>query len=174
MFTTPTARQGRPRGRPSRRLLAVVIALVVVCAVGASAYWTGVGTGGAMAVVPDLQGITLSPGTAVAHLFPGDDASVAIVAHNDNPFFVHISSLQLDTSEGDPFSVDAGHAGCDTSAISFVGPQDNGGAGWDVPPRVAAVAGTATINMDDAMLMSIDAANACQGATFTVRLVAPS
>jgi hypothetical protein len=161
--------------RPTRlarhgRVLLLAAAAVAVCSAAAGAYWTGSGSGSATTVLPDPHSLSLAPGIPTAQLYPGDDASVAIVASNPNSYFLHIGSMRLDTA-GQPFAVDAAHSGCDVSVLSFV-TDDNGGLGWDIPPKVGAVDGTLTIDMAAAMRMTSAAANACQGATFTVRLVA--
>lgn len=161
--------------RTGALLIAIAIAagLAAGLAAGVIAYWSGSGSGSATTVLADAQSLTFAPGTPTAQLYPGDDASVSIVATNPNPYFVGIGSLVLDTDDGEPFVADATHSGCDVSVLSFIA-QDNGGAGWQVPPRVGATDGTLTIDMSSAMAMSIEAADACQGATFTVHLEATS
>ncbi|HEX3172803.1 MAG TPA: hypothetical protein VHQ43_01120 [Solirubrobacterales bacterium] len=149
--------------------LAIAIAIAAGLAAGAIAYWSGNGSGTATTVLTDAQALSFEPGAPTAQLYPGNDASVVIVATNPNAFFVHIGSLSLDTDDGEPFAVDAPHASCDISVLSFVS-QDNGGAGWNVPPRAGATDGTLAIDMASAMTMSTAAASACQGATFTVHL----
>ena len=151
--------------------LLVAIAILAGAAAGALAYWAGGGSGTATTVLADTRSLSFEPGTPTAQLYPGDDASVAIVAHNPNPYFVEIGSMVLATEGGEPFAADGGHGGCDVSVLSFI-PQDNAGTGWRVPPRVGADDGTLTIDMPAAMAMGPEAANACQGATFTVRLQA--
>ncbi len=158
------------RLRPKRtRTLLIAIAIAAGLAAGAIAYWSNPGSGSATTVLTDAQSLSLEPGTPTAHLSPGDVASVAIVASNPNPYFVHLGSLTLDADEGEPFIADAAHGGCNVSALSFVA-QNNGGGGWQVPPRVGATNGTLIIDMPSAIAMSTDAADACQGATFTVHL----
>lgn len=156
-----------------RRTGAVLVAIAIAAglAAGAIAFWSASGSGGATTVLTDTQSLTFEPGIPTAQLYPGDDASVAIVATNPNPYFVGIGSLVLDTDDGEPFVADAAHSGCDVSVLSFI-TQENGGAGWQVPPRVGTTDGTLTIDMSSAMAMSAEAADACQGATFTVHLEA--
>lgn len=149
----------------------VPIAIAAGLAAGAIAFWSASGSGSATTVLPDAQSLAFEPGIPTAQLYPGDDASVAIVATNPNPYFVDIGSLVLDTDDGEPFIADAAHSGCDVSVLSFI-TQENGGAGWQVPPRVGTTDGTLTIDMSSAMAMSAEAADACQGATFTVHLEA--
>jgi hypothetical protein len=147
----------------------VAIAVLAGAATGAFAYWGGPGHGTATTVLANTRPLSFAPGNPTAELFPGNDASVAIVVSNTNPYFVQIGSLVLDSHGGTPFTADAGHSGCDVSALSFL-PQDNEGAGWRIPPGAGATPGTLAIDLPDAMRMSATAADACQGATFTVAL----
>ena len=63
--------------------------------------------------------------------------------------------------------MDGGHAGCGVAALSFT-TQTNGGAGWTVPGSGR----PSSITLTNALSMATGAANACQGATFTVYLQA--
>jgi hypothetical protein len=155
--------------RKPTRAIVLALALVFPFAAVAAAYWTASGGGIARTVLPNPLPLSFGPGTPTAELSPGDDANVAIVADNPNSFFLRISSLSL--ASGTPFAVDAAHSACDVSVLSFT-TQSNAGAGWSVPPKVAATHGTLTINMPGSLQMSAAAANACQGATFTVRVTA--
>lgn len=153
-------------------LLVATGAIAVGIAAGAHAYWSGDGDGAAATVLGSPQQLTLSPGVAQAQLSPGQDSGVAVIATNANPYFVEVGSLILDTAAGnDGFDVDGDHSGCDTSTLTLA-PQSNGGAGWRVPPRVATVDGALTIALDSALSMGESAASACQGASFTVHLIA--
>jgi hypothetical protein len=93
---------------------------------------------------------------------------------NSNTTALIMGSLALDSTQGaSGFAVDAAHAACATSTLSF-SPQTNAGAGWNVPAMVGTTNGTLAITLPDALHMSVDAANACQGAQFTVYMVAGS
>jgi hypothetical protein len=162
----------------SRRVLgaiAIVIAIIVVGVGGAGvayAYWSAGGTGSATGVSGSTVPLTLSSGTPSAGLLPGGSSDVVRTITNSNTANVKVSSLSLDTTQGTGgFSVDAAHTGCALTALS-IGTQTNGGAGWTVPAKVGAVNGTLTVTLSSALAMSVSAANACQGATFTVYLVA--
>jgi hypothetical protein len=148
--------------------LLIAIAILAGTAAGAFAYWGAPGSGTATTVLANTQPLSLAPGTPVAELYPGGNASVATVVSNPNPFFVQIGSIVLDTT-GVPFLVDGAHSSCDVSVLSFVA-QNNEGAGWRIPPRAGTTNGTLAIDMAEAMKMSAAAASACQGATFTVQL----
>lgn len=158
-----------------RRNRAVVLlvagAIVVGTAAAALAYWQGSGSGSATTVLPNVQALSLQPGNPTAELYPGSAAGVAIVVSNSNSSFVQIGSIDLDPTEPEPFAVDPGHSGCDVSVLGFVA-QNNGGAGWRIPPRAGSTDGRLAIDMPAAMTMSLAAASACQGASFTVQLKA--
>lgn len=138
----------------------------------AYAYWAGFGGGSAPAATGTTVAVTLSPAAPVDALYPGGQAGVALTVSNPNTSPVHIGSLALDTSQGSAgFAVDAGHSGCATSTLSFT-TQTNGGAGWTVAARVGAVNGSLSITLTNALARTLAAANACQGASTTVYLVA--
>jgi hypothetical protein len=161
----------------NRRILAIVamvIAIVVVTIGGAGvayAYWTAGGAGTGFGAAGTTVPITLSAGTPTASLLPGGQTGVVLTMTNANAATVKISSLALDTTQGaSGFAVDAGHSGCTLSTLSFV-TQTNGGVGWSVPGKVGATNGTLTTTLTNALAMSLSAADACQGATFTVYLL---
>ncbi len=162
----------RPR-IPSRTLLVTLLAAAAVAIGGAAgAYWGGAGSGSGSGTTVTATAVTLSPGTPAASLYPGEQTSVELTVSNPNPSVVRIGSLALDTGEGvDGFAADAEHAGCDVSALGFT-TQTNGGAGWDVPARQGGTDGILAVTLSDALTMGVDAADACQGASFTVYLAA--
>jgi hypothetical protein len=156
--------------------LAILLALAALAtlAAGAFAYWSSAPTTTtATTVLPDPQPITFSVGVPTAELSPGHTAGVSIVAHNPNAYFVHISAMSLDTDHPGipPFIVDAAHSLCDVGALSF-STQTNGGGGWNLPAKVDEQDGLLSLDLSSSITMSAGAANACQGASFTVRLVA--
>jgi len=82
-----------------------------------------------------------------------------------NPGAVKVGSLSLDSTQGNAgFAVDGAHAACGVAALSFT-TQTNGGAGWTIP-----ASGSSVLSLANALSMSTNAANACQGANFTVYL----
>jgi hypothetical protein len=152
----------------SRALLLVALVLTVVTigsVTTASAYWTQSGGGSGAAQTSQGQSLTLTPATPTAQLYPGGQAAVALTISNPSPADASVGSLALDTTQGaGGFAVDAGHAACALSALSFA-TQTNGGSGWTVPGG-----GTVPVTLAGALSMTSAAANACQGATFTVYL----
>jgi hypothetical protein len=155
--------------------LAVTSLLVVLALAGAgsaSAFWRGSGTGTGSGTTGTTLPVTLGPGSPTATLYPGGVTNVVLTVTNPNRHAVRIDSLALDTGQGTGgFGVDAGHAGCAVLTLSFIS-QTNGGAGWSVPGRVGAVDGTHSITLAGALAMGMGAANACQGASYTVYLAA--
>jgi len=161
----------RRPGRKQAGAFLVAIAIAVAVAAVAFAYWRGSGNGEATTVLPDVQSITLQPGMQTAQLYPGGESSVSVVLSNPNSTFVKVGSIVLDPGAAQPFAVDSSHSGCGLSALSFVA-QDNDGVGWWIPPRAGSTDGSLAIDMPAAMKMSVAAANACQGASFTLQLKA--
>ena len=97
---------------------------------------------------------------------------VTLTVSNPNTTVLVMGSLALDTTQGaSGFAVDVAHAACTTASLTFTS-QTNAGAGWNVPAMTGTTDGSLAISLPDALHMSVDAANACQGAQFTVYLVA--
>lgn len=159
-----------------RRRVVVLVSALALLAIPtggvAYAFWSGTGAGssnlGSSTTVP----VSLGAGSPSASLYPGGQANVVLTATNTNDAVIHVSSLTLNTGQGTGgFSVDAGHSGCSVAVLSYT-TQTNGGTGWDIPARVGAVNGTLAVTLTNSLAMSAAAADACQGATFTVYLVA--
>jgi hypothetical protein len=136
-----------------------------VAAGAAVAYWAVTGTGSAGATTASTSAVALSSGTAAAQLVPGGTSDVVLTVTNPNAGQVHVGSLALDSGQGTGgFGVDAGHAGCALSTLGFT-TQTNSGAGWTVPGNASLA-----LTLPNALSMGAGAANACQGAVFTVYL----
>jgi hypothetical protein len=90
---------------------------------------------------------------------------VVLTITNPNSSSVRVGSLALATGQGSGgFAVDGAHSACVLSTLSFV-TQTNAGAGWTV-----AANGNLSVTLTNALSMTAAAANACQGASFTVYL----
>ena len=153
-----------------KRLVRVAVTAVVGLSIaGAAAYaaWTVNGSGSGSASAATAQGLTLTTGSASGVLYPGATADVATSVSNSNPFPVHVTSLALDTAQGqNGFAVDAGHSGCNLGSLSFT-TATNGGNGWDI-----AANGSLGVDASGSISMGSGANDSCQGATFTVYLTA--
>lgn len=163
------------RGRSARRTAAVLASLVgSALAVGgvANAYWGGNGGGAGASGSGTALDVTLTPATAADGLYPGGTADVALRISNPNPAQVRIGGLGLDTTEGDGgFAVDDDHTACTPLSVLTLTDRTDG---WVVPARIGVVDGELAVTVADALTMSTAAANACQGATFTVYLTVHS
>lgn len=153
----------RTRARSFRFRLSVVVLLLGVPAAAGWAHLSSNGTGSGSAQTRTTAALTVSAATPSSPVRPGGQAAVALTVTNPNAVEVRLESLVLDTSRGsNGFAVDAGHSSCGLGSLSFA-PQSNGGAGWTI-----AANGSSTVDLANALSMAVDAANACQGATFTV------
>lgn len=153
-------------------LLPVLAAASIVLGGAANAYWSASGGGAGSGGTGTTVAVTLTPGAPVADLHPGRSSDVALTVSNPNRALVHLGSLALDTGGGTGgFSVDPAHAACSVAALSFT-TQTNGGSGWTVPARVGTTDGTLAVVLTNALSMSLDAANACQGVSATIYLTA--
>ena len=151
-----------------RRLIAGAAGIVaLVVATAATAFWTLGGAGAGTVSAETVASVTLTPGTAMTDLYPGTSGDVAVSLANGNTYQAFVGSLVLDTGRGtNGVSVDSGHSGCDVAAVSYTA-QSNGGAGWFVPPG-----STLDLGLANAVSLGTAAASECQGATFTVFLLA--
>jgi hypothetical protein len=153
-------------------LVVAVVALAIPVGGIASAYWTSGAIGAGAGNTGTLSALSLTPGSPASTLYPGTQTNVVLTASNPNAETAHIASLALDPSQGTGgFAVDGGHSGCSVATLSYI-TQTNAGAGWTVPARVGVINGTLAITLSNALSMGAAAANACQGATFTVYLAA--
>jgi hypothetical protein len=151
-----------------RRTITFVLATVAALALAATAvaYITtsGSGSGSASASVT-TSAVVLSPGTPSAQIYPGGSSDVAVKLTNSNASPANVKSLVLDSTKGtNGFDVDSSHPGCATSVLSYTS-QDNAGSGFTVAANAPL-----DVDLSGALSMSASAADACQGAQFTVYL----
>jgi hypothetical protein len=157
--------------RSSRGVVIGVVASILLGS-AAAAFWTAALSGSTTATATTSQAVTVSPGVPTTQVFPSGTAAVAVTLSNPNAFPVRVRGLALDTGRGTGgFSVDAGHAACGVASLSY-STQNNSGNGWTVPPQVGGVDGTLSAELTGALSMAANAANSCQGASFTVYLSA--
>lgn len=150
-------------GSKKQRIVLVAALTVAAAAIGvAIAAWTTGGSGSGQAQAGSATPMTISGGTPSSSLYPTASADVAATIANTNPYKVHVSSISLGA-----VSVDGSHSGCNTGSVTVTSPQDNNGAGWDVP-----ASGNLPVDLTGAISMSNAANDLCQGATFTVALTA--
>jgi hypothetical protein len=141
-----------------------VVAAALLGSTAAVAYWSAEGGGTGRGIAADaMTPVTISAAVAVASLVPtgAPSGDVAATIANPNPFGVRVRLLALDTSRGSA-GLSSNAAGCELAFTT----QDNGGAGWTIPPEAST-----DVLLADSMTMGVGAANSCQGRTFTVYLV---
>ena len=143
--------------RRTKLLVALAVALVV--AAGAGAWWTngssGTGSGPTGSPLP----LTITAVTPSANLlYPGGSGDVKLAISNPNAYSVRVNSLV-----GTGIDADGAHSGCDTSALTFT---TQGNLGWNVPANTT----VPNLTLTNAISMALGAANACQGAVFTIHL----
>jgi hypothetical protein len=158
------------RRRRVRALAGVAATLLV--AGSAFGFWTGIGSGSGSGGAAGSLAVSLSAGATDGRLYPGGSTDVALKIENPNPYSIRVGSLSLDVGQGSGgFEVDGAHGGCAVSALSFT-TQTNSGAGWLVAPRVGSTDGSLNVDLPNALAMDVGASTACQGASFSVHLVA--
>lgn len=140
-------------------LAAVVTVLVSGLVVGAFAYFTSASGGSghiAVGVIQPVNAAAFTGGDAPSSaLLPGRTADVIVRIDNPNSYTVTLVSV---TRNG-AITADAGHPGCTGSPVTFA---DQAGLAIAVPP------GSSLVHLPGAASMSLDAASACQGATFAI------
>ena len=158
------------RRRLSLITLPVIAASALILASPADARWSpgagSTGTGKAL-VASSIVVVTISQLAPASSLYPTGTPSgdVALMLTNPTAPAFKLSRLMLDTTRGTlGFAVDAAHAACTVSDLSFT-TQTNGGNGWTVPAN-----GTLNVHLANATTLATSAPSACQGATFTVYL----
>ena len=152
-----------------KTLLAVLAAAATALTLssGAIAYYSSAGHGSGSASVASPDPLSIAAGAPTTNLlYPGGSGEVDATVSNPNPFPLRINSLVLGSGG---IGVDSAHSGCDTSALHFTS-QSNGGAGWDVPAHVGTTDGSLDLQLTGSISMDTSAANACQGAIFTISL----
>jgi predicted phage tail protein len=138
---------------------ALAAALVGMGAGAAYAYFTSSGSGTGAATAGTLQTVTISAtaGSPTTPLLPGGTGDVVLQVSNPNAFAVTLVSV---TGSG-TITVDGAHSGCNASAVTFT---DQTSLSVSIP----ASSTNYQVDLPAAASMSAGAANACQGATFSI------
>ena len=155
-----------------RRLMAAAGTATVVAALGfgsgaSYAYFDSHGSGTGVVTTGSLSGVTVVDDGASTDglLLPGAGADVVVAVHDADAFAVTVTDVEQ--SPGSTITADAAHAdaGCSGSAtgVSFA---DAGGTGG--LPATVGPGATVDVHLSGAARMSDAAADACQGARFTI------
>ena len=157
----------RAATRTDRILVAVTVLTLLVAGV-AFAYWRPAGSGSATASTRHHHACHAEPGHADGPALPrrpglrGPDRHQPQRGHR--PGRLARARHRARAPAASPST--AAHSGCVLATLSFT-TQTNGGAGWTVAGGQALA-----VTLANALSMTTCAANACQGATFTVYLEA--
>ncbi|MBW6433249.1 hypothetical protein KZ829_05760 [Actinoplanes hulinensis] len=152
-------------GLRTRSVLAVVATTALVAAGGAAWAWSlgGSGTGSASAATVVELKLSARPDPK-APLRPGVVTDLSVTVRNDNLFPIRVTAIRPGSG---PTQVDQAHrdAGCLRSGVSLT--RQGFGVSWRVPAGASR-----GFVISEAIQMTNDSDNACQGATFTVPLSA--
>ena len=139
-------------------LLAATMALVLAGVGIAVAAWLVSGTGSGSAKAGSLTSINVNSATATADLYPGGTGKLFLNVTNPNNIPLKIVSV---TAIPDPsFTITSNQPGCGAADLTFTNQSGL---------NIALAAGaTVAFDLPGAVSMPASAANACQGATFTI------
>jgi hypothetical protein len=156
----------RSSSRVTRHVVAAGVAVALV-ATGSAAWaiWSIRGSGNGplnTASIVELS-LTARPDSDLP-LYPGLTTAVRVTVRNDNAFPIRVTAVEVGAG---PTIVDPSHrdAGCTNASVSLVG------QGFSVRWRVPANS-SRTFVISNAIRMASNSPNACQGASFTIPLVA--
>jgi hypothetical protein len=138
--------------------LLAVLAVAVMAAVGAYAYWTTTGEGTGSAANASSNGtVTLHASWAADALYPGGAQDVSFTADNAGDTNLYVGTIHLDsveTSDPDCLPADFSMADVDSSSEVFAGADHQG------------IAGTGSLVFANSDVSQ----DACKGATITLHL----
>jgi hypothetical protein len=129
----------------------------------AFAAWTSTGNGSGTATAGAAGGLTVHVAPATG-LKPTETVTLDITVDNSNSYAVNLDSLTYSASASSVSGGIGGDPACALTDLSAV--QSLSGITDRIPGGGTSAAHTVHVTMDDA------AANACQGATFTLNYVA--
>ena len=124
------------------------------------ATWTASGSGSSAAQADTALPLTVTSATT-DKLFPGGGANVVLHVTNPNAYPVKFSSI---TKEATTITDAAGCTVANSKVTFDVPPGPASPEDWTIP---AGPGGTKDVVLTNAAQMGADAADACQGATFT-------
>lgn len=150
--------EDRARSRRFRRKAAAGGAALAIGFVSTVvlAEWLANGTGEGFARATEAQALTTEDVDPAGTLYPGGTGDLVVTIGNSNPFAVSVTSV---TGDG-PITSDVPTCDAAGHGVAFV---DQLGLSLAVP-----AASTETFTLEDAVVMSVDSADECQGALFEI------
>jgi len=152
----------------TRRKIAAAAGAATLATAGIVAYaaWTTSGSGTGSVAARHAAALIVGDGQTSTTLYPTGKADLVVTLQNTNDYNVEVTSIAqgaLVSGSPSPVSVSDNHNGCTASTVTFT------------PPTVDFVIGantTYTLTLHNSVAMSNSAEDACQGATFTVPVIA--
>lgn len=151
------------RARQRRRLAWLTLLAVPAIGLvgfGASAYWTNSGSAAVTGTVGTMSSATVAVTAEATALYPGGAADLTLSVTNPNAYSVVLSAVAVNPSPG----LSSSDNGCDASTYLSIVPGT-------LPSTAIAAGATRTYTLTDAAQLSVNAVQACQGATFTIPLL---
>jgi hypothetical protein len=155
----------------TRKKVAAGAAVAALGVGGMIAYaaWTSSGSGSGTVSARSASALVVADGSAVNTLYPTGKADLKVTLTNNNAYNVNVTSIVLGAlASGSPtaaaISVDGGHSSCNVAEVTYTAPTITG--------LVVGANSTTTVTLTQALSMSNNANDNCQGATFTVPVIA--
>lgn len=153
--TTSNGRTPEHNGR-RRALTATAVVAILMAASIATAQWMASGTGTGYAKAVNVQPLTTESVTVTGDLYPGGTGSLSLRVRNPNPFPTTVQSVE----PNGPITSDSAACNQDGHGVTFAGVEE----------LAVEVGASSSVSFDlaEAVTMSAESADACQGATFTI------
>jgi hypothetical protein len=132
----------------------------------AYAAWTSSGAGSGTIAARSASAVLVGDGAVVNTLYPTGKGDLVVTVQNPNDYAVNVTSLSqgaLSSGSATPAAVTDNHSGCTATTVTYTPPTVN----FVVGPHA-----TYTATLTGAVSMSNAAEDLCQGATFTVPVIA--
>jgi hypothetical protein len=158
----------------TRKKIAAATAATAIGVGGVIAYaaWTSSGAGVGTVSARSASALVVADATTATTLYPTGKADLVVTLTNSNAYKVSVSAITLGAlASGSPtaaaISADGSHSTCNVASVTYTAPT----IALD-SIVVGANGGTYTVTLHNAVAMDNSANDNCQGATFTVPVVA--
>jgi len=156
----------------TRKKIAAATAATALGVGGVIAYaaWTSSGSGSGTISAGNASALVVADAHSASTLYPNGTGDLVVTLTNNNPYNVSVTAIAqgaLSSGSATPaaITVDNGHSSCNVSSVTLTAPALSGVV-------VGKNGGTYTLTLHNAVAMDNSAVDACQGATFTVPVVA--
>ena len=152
--------------KPRRRFLTIAVSLAMLVVGGiVFAAWLVPGTGSGYAKAKQAQALTTDDvgATTTDQLYPGATGDVKVKINNPNAFAVTVTAVDGDgaVSSDKAGCTDVGGDASKKTGVSFTNQSLNSN-------NVVPANGSITLSLNNAVSMSNQSVNACQGAVFSI------